>query len=437
MAERNPWEAGEIERWPVKKLRNYQQNTRTHSDEQISQIKDSIIEFGFTVPPLIDETGEIICGHARIRAAVELGIVVLPVIVARGWSDERKRGYRIADNQLPLNSGWNTELLKVELGDLAKLDFPLRVIGFPDVELRQFVAGFGEQHTDPEETPEPPAAPVTRFGDLWRLGQHRLLCGDATAAADVERVLTGAVPVLMVTDPPYGIEYDAGWRKERIIRIEDDRAVARVTNDDRSDWTAAFVNFPGNVIYCWSPAGSNSVEFYHCIERAGFAIRMQIIWAKSHFPIGRGDYHVKHEPCWYAVRQGATGNWQGDRKQNTLWEIDKPQKSETGHSTQKPVECMRRPMENNSRVGDAVYDPFVGSGTTIIAAQMTGRICHAIEIDPAYVDMAVERWQAFTGGVATLEATGHTMAQVKAARIAIESVAGTLRGPSGVTPAGA
>jgi DNA modification methylase len=437
MNERNPWSTDAIEKWPLAKLRGYKGNARIHDRGSIEAIKKSIIEFGFVTPLLIDEQGEIIAGHGRAQSAAELGIIRVPVIVARGWSEDRIRGFRLADNATAERSAWDFQLLKVEIGDLGKMNFPIEVLGFPDIQLAEFVAGFGEHHTDPEEAPEPPVAPVTRFGDLWRLGQHRLLCGDATSATDVAQVLAGTVPVLMVTDPPYGIEYDAGWRKERIIRIEDDRAVARVTNDDRSDWTAAFVNFPGNVIYCWSPAGSNSVEFYHCIERAGFAIRMQIIWAKSHFPIGRGDYHVKHEPCWYAVRQGATGNWQGDRKQNTLWEIDKPQKSETGHSTQKPVECMRRPMENNSRAGDAVYDPFVGSGTTIIAAQMTGRICHAIEIDPAYVDMAVERWQAFTGGHATLEATGHTMAQVRAARIAIESVAGTLRGPSGVTPAGA
>jgi DNA modification methylase len=185
-------------------------------------------------------------------------------------------------------------------------------------------------------------------------------------------------------------------------------------NDDTADWREAWVLFPGDVVYAWHPPGARQVDHFNALVAAGFDVRMQIIWAKSHFPIGRGNYHVQHEPCWYAVRNSA--HWQGDRKQTTLWHIDKPVKNETGHSAQKPVECMKRPIENNSSPGHAVYDPFVGSGTTIIAAEMTNRSCHALEIAPEYVDCAVIRWQNFTGQKASLESTGQTHEEVAAER---------------------
>jgi DNA modification methylase len=223
----------------------------------------------------------------------------------------------------------------------------------------------------------------------------------------------------MVTDPPYGVNYDPDWRN-RADRANGkpygERAVGLVSNDERADWRDSYVLFPGDVAYVWHPPGARQVEFFESIVASGFDVRMQIIWAKSHFPIGRGNYHVQHEPCWYAVRKNATAHWSGDRKQTTLWQIDKPQKSETGHSTQKPVECMKRPIENNSSPGQAVYEPFSGSGTTIIAGEMTGRHIYAIELNPAYVDVAVTRWQNFTGATATLEETGETFVEVMARR---------------------
>jgi DNA modification methylase len=188
-----------------------------------------------------------------------------------------------------------------------------------------------------------------------------------------------------------------------------------VKNDDKADWRNAWALFPGNVVYAWSPGGDLLVEHRDALIAAGFEVRAQIIWAKQQFVIGRGNYHVQHEPCWYSVRKGATAHWQGDRTQSTLWQIDKPVKSETGHSTQKPVECMKRPIENNSQPGDGVYDPFVGSGTTIVAAEMTARRCYAIEIDPGYVDCSIERWQNFTGKQATMD--GQSFDQVRAERL--------------------
>jgi DNA modification methylase len=395
------WPADRIERRATAALVPYARNARTHSDAQVAQIAASIGEWGFTNPVLIDETDTIIAGHGRVLAAARLGLKEVPVVVARGWSEAQKKAYVIADNKLTDNGGWDEALLKIELGDLVEMGFDLPLMGFSDSEL----AGLMKSNpglTDPDEVPEPPVEPISQMGDVWVLGRHRLVCGDATKPDDVAVALAGVKPHLMVTDPPYGVGYDADWRN-RAIMIEGERrgqhgsrAIGRVTNDDEDDWRAAWVLFPGDVAYVWHSA-VHAVEVAESLRAASFEPRAQIIWAKQQMVIGRGDYHWQHEPCWYAVRKGKTGHWAGDRKQTTLWQIDKPVKSETGHSTQKPVECMQRGIENNSSPGQAVYDPFVGSGTTIIAAEMTGRACHAIEISPAYTDVAMLRWQNFTG----------------------------------------
>lgn len=283
----------------------------------------------------------------------------------------------------------------------------------------------GGGQTDPDAAPDVPAQPISRMGDLWLLGRHRLLCGDATKAEDVARVLGAIKPHLMVTDPPYGVDYDPNWRNEaarngatagRARGVIGGRAIGKVENDDRADWREAWALFPGDVAYVWHGALHASLVA-ESLFAAGFAVRAQIIWAKNNIVIGRGDYHWQHEPCWYAVREKKTGHWSGDRKQTTLWQIAKPQKSETGHSTQKPVECMKRPIENNSSPGHAIYEPFSGSGTTIIACEMTARGCMAIELNPAYVDVAVKRWQAFTGKSATLEKNGRAFDEVAAERL--------------------
>ena len=279
------------------------------------------------------------------------------------------------------------------------LGFDLSLIGFSDLELIELTTPKTTGLTDPDDVPPLPDRPVSVAGDLWQLGRHRLICGDSTCAADVERVLNGVKPHLLVSDPPFGVNYNPAWRQ----KLSEGAVLAKgkVLNDDRADWREAWALFPGDVIYIWH-AALQSAAFLASLEASGFGIRAQIIWDKTRLVIGRGDYHWQHEPCWYAVRKGCKGHWAGDRKQTTVWAIPH-RKSETGHGTQKPVECMRRPIENNSSIGQAVYEPFCGSGTTIIAAEMTGRICHAIELDPAYVDVAIKRWQAFTGRAAMLE----------------------------------
>jgi DNA modification methylase len=414
------WPADVVERRPVADLVPYARNARTHSEEQVAQIAASIREFGFTVPVLIGEDGTIIAGHGRVMAAKALGLVDVPVMTARGWSEAQRRAYVLADNKLTERGGWDDALLALELKDLGDLGFDLGLTGFDAGEIAGILAAGSPGETDPDDVPEAPAVPVSALGDVWVLGRHRLVCGDATDEAAVAKALNGVLPHLCVTDPPYGVNYDPDWRN-RADRANGKpygaSAIGLVTNDDRADWTAAYALFRGDVIYVWHPPGAKQVEFFNSLVAAGFEVRMQIVWAKSHFPIGRGNYHVQHEPCWYAVRKGRTSHWAGDRKQTTIWDIDKPAKSETGHSTQKPVECMRRPIENNSSPGQAVYEPFCGSGTTIIAAEMTGRACHAIELSPVYVDVAVLRWQAFAGGEARLEETGETFAEVAARRV--------------------
>jgi DNA modification methylase len=237
------------------------------------------------------------------------------------------------------------------------------------------------------------------------LGQHRLLCGDSTVAADVEKVLGGVKPHLMVTDPPYGVDYDPGWRAAAGIKQNKER-LGKVANDDRADWREAWALFPGSVAYVWH-AGRYASTVQDSLSAVGFEVRSQIIWAKDRFALSRGHYHWQHEPCWYAVRQGPA-NWKGDRKQSTLWQIAAREGRGFEHGTQKPVECMKRPIENNSSPGQAIYEPFSGSGTTIIAAEIAGRACHAIELLGQYVDVAIERWQAFTGETATLDGDGRT-----------------------------
>ena len=412
------WPADRVEKRFIADLVPYARNARTHSEEQVAQIAASIREWGWTTPVLVDEGGQIIAGHGRVMAARKLGITEIPVIVASGWTNAQKQAYVLADNQLALNAGWDMELLKVELGDLQAHGFDLELIGFANLDALLAPAG-AEGLTDPDEVPEAPGDPVTRPGDVWLLGRHRITCGDSTVATDVERVLAGVKPMLMVTDPPYGVEYDPNWRNEADLangKPYGARAVGQVKNDDRADWREAWALFPGDVAYVWH-AGLFAGVVADSLLETGFKLRSQIIWAKSNFVMGRGDYHWKHEACWYAVREKGKGHWAAGRDQTTLWEIPKPAKSETGHGTQKPVECMKRPIENNSSPGQAVYEPFSGSGTTIIAGEMTGRIVLAIELNPAYVDVAVTRWEKFTGQVATLEGDGRSFAELVAERI--------------------
>ena len=401
---------------PVATLIPYARNARTHSDAQVAQIAASIREFGWTNPILVDGERGVIAGHGRLLAARKLGMTEVPVIQLAHLTPAQRRAYVLADNKLAMNAGWDKDLLRVELGELRDEGFDLSLAGFDLDEIGSLLSDGTEGLTDPDEVPAAPEQPVSRLGDAWILGRHRLVCGDSTDPVVVEQALAGVQPHLMVTDPPYGVDYDPSWRNAALDGSSTKRT-GKVLNDHRADWREAWALFRGSVAYVWHAAlyaGTVADSLIAC----GFAIRAQIIWAKERLVLGRGHYHWQHEPCWYAVRDGSTGHWSGDRKQTTLWQIaSRDQDAETVHGTQKPVECMRRPIENNSSSGQAVYEPFSGSGTTIIAAEMSGRCCHAIELSPAYVDVAVLRWQAFTGQEAQLDSSGRSFEQVQADRI--------------------
>ena len=303
----------------------------------------------------------------------------------------RRRKYKlesafilVIDNRTSKLTSWDTDHLPDALLGLNDLD----IFSFDDVLPLAATAG----KTDPDDIPETPKNPVTRKGDLWVLGKHRIVCGDSTDQKTVERLLDGAEPDLMLTDPPYGMNYDSSWRYRSGISSKDG-AFGKSTNDDQSDWRAAYSLFSGAIAYVWMASLTLPVAALG-LEASGFKLRSLIIWDKGHIVTSRGHYHWRHESCWYAVRNGAQAHWKGDRKASTLWEIDNPRKSETGHSAQKPVECMQRAIHNHR--GD-VYDPFVGSGTTVIAGEQEGRSVYAIEIEPAYVDVSVKRWEDFTG----------------------------------------
>ena len=408
-------------------LKPHPNNSRTHSEEQIAQIVASMGEWDWTVPILIDDKGTILAGHGRQVAGIaKYGEdFEVPVSIARGWNDAKKRAYVIADNRLTELGGWDNAMLRAELVALDTAGFSLDLTGFDLSDFPDPDAG----KVDPDEVPPPPDVQTSKLGDVWVLGDHRIICGDSTDAETVARVLAGAKPHLMVTDPPYGVEYDPTWRDDAggVFGNGKTKMRGKVENDGKADWREAWALFPGDVVYAWSAPGGLQITAFMSLEESGFDVRYQIIWRKSHFVLSRGDYHWQHEPCWYAVRRGKKSHWQGDRTQASVWDIAGMNpagmnrgegNAKSAHGTQKPVECMQRPIENNSKRGDAVYEPFSGSGTTIIAAEITGRRCYAIELSPPYVDIAVKRWEAYTGRSATDEA-GTAFAEIASQRAAV------------------
>jgi DNA modification methylase len=407
----------EIETWPIEKLRPYVRNAKMHGSDQVAKIAASMAKFGWTVPCMVADDGELIAGHGRVLAATMLGLSEVPVIRLGHLDEAEQRAYRIADNKLTEMGEWDEAVLRDEIAGLLAEDFDLSLLGISDEELDALLqdpdGGDGAIEGE-DDIPETPEDAVTRPGDLWMLENHRLLCGDATVSTDVERVLGTVKPLLMVTDPPYGVQYDPSWRNKTGASAT--KRTGKVLNDDRADWREAWTLFPGDVAYVWHGA-LHATTVAEGLVAAGFNVRSQIIWAKDRLVLSRGDYHWQHEPCWYAVKKTGKGHWAGDRKQTTLWQIaNKDQDADTVHGTQKPVECMRRPILNNSSPGQAIYEPFMGSGTTLIAAETTGRVCLGIELNPAYVDVAVQRWQQFTGQNAVLDGTDQTFADIKAER---------------------
>ena len=398
-----------IEMWHVDKLIPYVRNPRKN-DAAVDRMAASIREFGFKIPVLARSSGEVVDGHLRLKAAKKLGLIEVPVILCDEWTEAQVKAFRLMVNRSVTWAEWDEQLVGLELADLKALDFDLSLTGFDTRELDRYLAGIDGTTglTDEDDAPDLPETPVSRTGDLWLVGKHRVLCGDATVPGDVERLLNRISPTLMATDPPYGVGYEPEWRVEAGVNRNRSK-LGKVQNDNRADWREAWALFPGDVMYVWH-AGRHAATVQQSIEASGFDIRSQIIWAKDRFALSRGNYHWQHEPCWYAVRNSS--HWNGDRSQSTLWQIRAREDDGHGHGTQKPVECMRRPMLNNSSPGQAVYDPFLGSGTSVIAAETCGRICYGLEIDAGYCDVIIRRWQEFTGKDAKLDADGRTFDEI-------------------------
>ncbi len=402
----------QVERWPIDRLLPYAANARTHEPEQVAQIAASIAEFGFNVRCLVDERGVLIAGHGRLLAARKLGLADIPVIRLDHLSEARARAYRICDNQLALNFSWDEAVLAAELARLKEDGLSLDLLGFPDDELDRLLANIDEGNaaatgSGEDAVPEPPAEPVTRPGDLWLLGEHRLLCGDATVLADVETVLDGKRAGMTFGDSPYNVNY-ANSAKDKL------RGKNRpILNDSLGPkgfgafLYDACVNIltvtEGAVYICMSSSELDSLQ--KAFRDAGGHWSTFIIWAKNTFTLGRSDYQRQYEAILYGWPEGRNHHWCGDRDQGDVWFFDKPAKNDL-HPTMKPVALVERAIKNSSRRDAIVLDPFGGSGTTLIACCNTGRKARLLELDPRYCDVIVERWQTLTGHKATLENSG-------------------------------
>jgi DNA modification methylase len=394
----------------------YARNPRTHTDAQVAQIAASIREFGWTNPILVDGASGIIAGHGRVLAARKLGLERVPVIELAHMSEAQKRAYVLADNQLALNAGWDDELLRLELADLSELGFDLGLIGFAEGELERLLAGSKEGLTDDDEAPALPEQAVTRLGDLWILGEHRLLCGDATVLSDVERVLDGQLADMTFTDPPYNVDY-ANAPKDKL------RGKHRpILNDNLGGGFEAFLHDACvNIISvtkgaCYICMSSSEL---HTLQKAFTAARGKwstfVIWAKHTFTLGRADYQRQFEPILYGWPEGHDRYWCGARDQGDVWFIDKPARNDL-HPTMKPVALVERAIRNSSKSRDVVLDPFGGSGSTLIACDKAGRQARLVELDPKYCDVIVQRWQAFSGGAPVLDGDGRSYDDIAAER---------------------
>lgn len=385
----------------VSDLHGAEYNPRRISDEALAGLGRSMERFGVLQPLVWNErTGNLVGGHQRLRVLVDRGVESTKVVVV-DLSETEEKAANVSLNN-PHISGEFTDNLDALLGEL-KLDPDFD--GFDDLLLSELLSP-EPVRSERDEPVEPDVVEITRRGDVWHLGQHRVMCGDSTNADDVSVLFSGEQPEIIVTDPPYGVEYDAEWRERA---LGGPRAKGVVTNDERVDWSEAWELSGCIVAYVWH-AGRHASTVEDSLLRAGFQIRCQIIWAKSRVAISRGHYHWQHEPCWYAFLPGNSARWSGARDQTTVWEIPTLQKLDTGHSTQKPVECMARPLRNHDF--ELAYDPFSGSGSTFIAGEDEGVRVLGMEIAPQYVDVIVRRWQEYTGQTATLASTGQTFAEV-------------------------
>lgn len=395
----------QIEQIGIATLIPFAKNSRTHDDAQVAQIAASIKEFGFTNPVLIDESDGIIAGHGRVLAARKLKLTEVPCLRLTHLTDAQKRAYVIADNKLALNAGWDDAMLKLELADLKALDFDLDLTGFSADEIDELLAEEStEGLTDPDDAPEVPVEPVTKPGDVWVCGQHRVMCGSSLEQTAVDKLCAGQAVDMLLTDPPYNVAYTGKTKEALTIKNDsmDDQSFRDFLRD--AFVSADTVMKAGAVFYIWH-ADSEGYNFRGACKDANWKVRQCLIWRKNSMVMGRQDYHWQHEPCLYGWKEGASHLWASDRKQTTILDFDRPSRSED-HPTMKPVALFEYQLLNNTKGGDIVLDSFGGSGTTLIAAEKNGRVARLMELDPKYVDVIVKRWEDFTGQKAVLESTG-------------------------------
>jgi DNA modification methylase len=415
-----------IEAWPLDRLMPYAHNAKQHGEDQVARIAASMAEFGWTVPCLVAEDGELIAGHGRILAARQLGLEQAPVIVLGHLSEAQRRAYRIADNKLTELGSWDEAMLSAELQALLADDFDLSLTGFSDAELDGLL-DYSEEEGEgvpPVVIPEPPRNPASRPGDLWLLGEHRLLCGDSTSREDVRRLMNGERAVLFATDPPYLVDYDGS---NHPTRNKDWSSSYGVTWDDSSQGADLYDGFIAAAVaeaitedaawYCWH-ASRRQAMLEACWERAGAFVHQQIIWVKDRGVLTRSHYLWKHEPCFMGWIKGKRPPKVSDETLASTWEmpgfakVDRPD-----HPTPKPLEAFGIPMRQHVERGGLCYEPFCGSGSQIVAGEANGRRVYAMEISPAYVDVAIERWQAETGKEAILDGDGHEFREVRSQRL--------------------
>ncbi len=406
-----------VQRWPIDKLIPYARNARTHSDAQVAQVAASIIEFGWTNPILVGGDGVIIAGHARLAAARKLGMTEAPVIVLDHLTPTQRRALVLADNRLALNAGWDEEMLHVELESLEEEGFDLDLAGFTGEEIEELLRDPEETFeglTDDDAIPEEPKRAVTMAGDVWLMGDHRLLCGDATSMEAMQTVLAGGLADMVFTDPPYNVDYEG--KTARKLKIGNDTLGGKFYEFLREACANLLAVTKGAVYICMSSSELHTL--HQAFTDAGGYWSTFVIWAKHHFTLGRSDYQRQYEPILYGWRKGVDHFWCGARDQGDIWFIKRPASSRE-HPTMKPVELVERAIRNSSKTRDTILDPFGGSGTTVIACEKSGRQARLIELEPEYCDVIVRRWQAYSGREAKLESDGRSYSEVAGARNAV------------------
>lgn len=405
-----------IQKIAIEKVIPYAQNPRKN-EAGIDKVAASIKEFGWQQPIVVDTEMVIIAGHTRLLAAKQLGLIEVPVLVATNLSPAQVKAFRLADNRIHEEAEWDKDLLAIELGELSGLDFDLRLTGFDPDEIKGIMAlaeSVEEGLTEVDDCPEVSEQSVSVLGDIWLLGRHRVMCGDSTSIGNVEKLMSGELADMVFTDPPYNVNYE-GYTEEKLKIVQDDMSDEQFNQFLLEIFSSYLIATKKGASMYVCHGSLYQREFQNALEKNGFAIRNQIIWAKNHFAWGHGRYKFQHEPIFYCHQQDQSDCWYGDKSQSTLWQVNKPNASRL-HPTMKPVGLIELALKNSSKAGDIVLDLFGGSGSTLIACEINARAARLMELDPKYCDVIIKRWQAFTGQQAILQSTHQSFDSVAVER---------------------